>query len=82
MDCFVSVEQFSEIEIILQLMFHIEEHSVQKSISGGVYFSKVTSLHCARATRKEILLKVTFFSCDYDCTDSTLLNTDFTTSTF
>ena len=70
MDCFVSVEQFSEIEIILQPMFHIEEHSVQKSTSVGVYFSKVTTLHCTRVTRKEILLKVTFISCDYDCTDS------------
>ena len=40
MDCFVYVEKFSEIEFLLQPMFQIKKHSVQKSISGGVYFSK------------------------------------------
>ena len=55
MDCFVSIEQFSEIEFLLQPMFHIQKQSVQESISGGVYFSEVTSLYCTIVTRKEIL---------------------------
>ena len=46
MDCFVSVEQFSDFEVLLQQMFHIQDHSVQKRISDGVYFSEITSLHC------------------------------------
>ena len=70
MDCYVSGEQSSGVELLLQLMFHIQEHSVRKSISGEVYFSKVTSLHCTIVTRKEILLKVTSFSCDDDSVDS------------
>ena len=41
MDCFVSVEQFSEIEFLLQAMFQIQKHSVQKSISGGVFLVKI-----------------------------------------
>ena len=47
MDCFVSVEQFSDFEFLLQQMFDVQDHSVQKSIFDGVYFSKVASLHCA-----------------------------------
>ena len=53
MDCFVSVEQFLEIEFLLQPMFQIQKHSVQKSISGGVFLVKiilawVASVACLR----------------------------------
>ena len=41
-----SVEQFSDFQFPLQDMFHIQDHSVQKRIFDGVYFSKVISLHC------------------------------------
>ena len=44
MDCFVSAKQFSDFEFLLQHMFYIQDHSVQKNICDGVYFSKVTSL--------------------------------------
>ena len=43
MGCFVSVEQFSNFEFLLQQMYHIQDHLVQKSIFDGIYFSKVTS---------------------------------------
>ena len=44
MDRLVSVEQFSDFQFLLQQMLHIQDHPVQKSISDGVSFSKVTGL--------------------------------------
>ena len=46
MDYFVSVEQFADFWFLLQQVLHIQDHPVQNSISDGVYFSKVASLHC------------------------------------
>ena len=46
MDCFVSVEQFSDFWFLPQQVLHIQDHPVQKSVTDGVYFSKVASLHC------------------------------------
>ena len=45
MDCFLSVEQFSDFYFLLQQVRHIQDPTLQKSISDGVYFSKVTSLN-------------------------------------
>ena len=45
-DCLVSVEQFSDFQFLLQQVLHIQDHPLQKSISDGVYFSNVASLHC------------------------------------
>ena len=52
-NCFDSVDQFSDTKFLLHPMFHTQELSLQKKISDGVYFSKVTSLHCNMVIRKE-----------------------------
>ena len=46
MECFISAEQFSDFGFLLQQMFHIQEHSMQRIFYDGVYFSKVITLHC------------------------------------
>ena len=46
MECFISVEQFSDFGFLLQQMLHIQEHSMERIFYDGVYFSKVTNLHC------------------------------------
>ena len=50
MDCFVSVEQFSGFQFLLQQMLHIQDHPVQKNISDPVSFNEVTSLHYSSYT--------------------------------
>ena len=61
MDCFVSVEQFPDFEFFLQQMFHIQDHSVQKGLSDGVYFSRITSLHCAECNSTKYRLYRVYF---------------------
>ena len=46
MDCFVSGEQFSDFEFLLQQMFHIQDSHCQRVYPVDFIFSKVTSLHC------------------------------------
>ena len=47
MGCFVSVEQFSNFEFLLQQMYHIQDHLVQKSIFMEFILVKLqASLHC------------------------------------
>ena len=63
MDCFVSVAQFSDFQFLLQQMFHIQDQPVRKSVSDGVYFSKVTSLHCTDCNSTEDrLCHISFWS--------------------
>ena len=50
MDCFASIEQFSDFEFLLQQIFHIQDHAVQKSISDGVYFIKLQAYIVQTAT--------------------------------
>ena len=54
----------SDLEFLLQQMFHVQDHSLQKRISDGVYFSKITSLHCTECDSTIYRLYRIYFS-DY-----------------
>ena len=51
MDCFISVEQFPDIDFLHQQMLHIQKQAVQKTMSNWVYLNKVKNLYCTGSTK-------------------------------